>query len=534
MVKAYCGAPEEHTEEDFKKEPVKSLLSKVGIHIVFSHIKVRFGTKLQEFCPDEIDIMERDYPARCNQLIQPNSMYLLTQVERLPQDSETNPILSLLTKRNGGGKTYTINITQTFSPQSREIKAFPDVVKNIIFTEEMSSQEIGWYNKNTNIIWLGDVLHVQSEIKKIMSQILNPIIELKTKGRIYQQLNIGADPEFEILDGNNKLKEANRFFTQNDEIGHDGHPATGEIRPEPSQSPLGLTRNIKRTLRRMSSRYHFNGYKVLVGGGNFVTTGGHIHFDFKGMTKELKDTMYDMVAAYVLKFQSNTRKNAESENYKKDGGNIVREDKPHGLEWRVLPSFIINEEITSIVLCTTYAIVKSFRFYNWRRPEGKVKPRDFYELPLYSAYKPYIDKFIDLFYNGNLDAKIFQKDIIEEWNLRYNTHAFNVEIRSPSAWMQEFFKPRNVNIKKEVILNINFENDGVEITTFGLPSMAVSEIQKFGETHYVETRNHEMVDGNTDTPAIILPRAWRDAKQRSKFLDEFRKVVKAVVIILGE
>lgn len=272
-------------------------------------------------------------------------------------------------------------------------------------------------------------------------------------------------------------------------------------------------------------------HKVWVGGGINVTTGGHIHFGMKGATPDLKDLLYDMVAAPVLEFQSERRKSNEGCNWQKGQSGNFRE-QPHGLEWRPLPSFIVSEEVTAAVLSTAYAIAKSWKYHGYTNTERPITVGHYYKIPLYGAFKSQIDTFIKMFVTKEEKITLNKKDIFSEWRTERVKKVYTVDIISQADWVQQYFAPLNVKLKKPVKLEIRFNGDTISV--FGIKTKDVEKLIDFADRHYLpQVSVTEKLPKGQLRPVINLPSSWYHMTGKSKFCEDFRLILKDVVLSLG-
>lgn len=528
MIRAWCGVPTECVES--QAQQFNSLLSKIGIKFVFMHSECCLSTTLERSA-EEIDTLERTHPGSNNFPLQPNSLYSYTPLTGTPS-STRHPVIKILEEKPKKTKPQTVYLSLSLS-QEKDYKDLPlTVFKDITFLEEISNKEVGWYNQKANIVWVSDIFHFLDDTPNILSKIIDTIIEYKRYGKVQDILTIGTDPEFEIIGENDDFVEAHKIFGEKGgEIGHDDNSSTGELRPKPDKSPLGLTRNIKRLVRKLHGLRSLSGSKVWVGGGINVTTGGHIHFGIKGLSSEAKDMLYDMVAEPVLVFQSEKRRGNEQGNWTKAGGSILR-DQPHGCEWRPLPSFIVNEEVTASILSTAYAILKSWRYYGYKRKEEAITVEDYRKIPLYSAYKVQIDNFIKLFVEKKEKVVLQKKDIFSEWKIDKIRKEWTVDIITQADWLNNYFTPVNVKLKKPVKLEIRFT--GNVISTFGLKKEYLEGLEKFAEEHYLPpiVINEAQPKGQT-RHLICLPDAWYHMTGKTTFCNNFKGILKNLILMLG-
>lgn len=532
MIKYYCGVPEECTEEGarvFNRE-----LEKLGINLVFMHVECIMQTTLEKSVEDIMDA-EATHPTSNNFPLQPNCFYSFTPLEGTPTPAR-HPIVRVLTARpKKGYKGPNVAFLNCSLPQEKDYKDLPfEVFKDITFLDESTRKEVGWYNSKANILWMADVFHYIDNAKNIISSIVDNVVEYTRYGRLPEVLTIGADPEFEVVDSNDHFIEAHTLFGEGGsqtEIGYDGHSPTGELRPKPDKSPLGLTRNIKRLIRKLNGMRVMGDNAVWVGGGVNVTTGGHIHFGMRGTTPELKELLYDMVAEPILVFQTDRRRNTEGTNWQKGQSGNMR-DQPHGCEWRPLPSFIVNERTTAAVLSTTYAIAKSWKFHNYALTTRPITVEDYRKIPLYSAYKDQIETFIKLFVTKEEKVVLSKKDIFSEWQLEKIQKKYTVDILSQADWIQNYFTPLNAKLKKPVKIEIRFSGDC--ITTFGIKAKDIEDLKAFAEMHFLPAVVvTEKLPKGQGRPVICLPSSWYHMTGREKFCEDFKTVLKNVILTLG-
>lgn len=105
----------------------------------------------------------------------------------------------------------------------------------------------------------------------------------KLSGLSRNQITVGADPEFELLDKRSGQSiNAHGIVSGglSGQIGLDGAGSQVEFRPLPSHSTRKLATNFFRLLRRFRNRYARHNYSLSIRGNRF-SLGGHIHFGLK-------------------------------------------------------------------------------------------------------------------------------------------------------------------------------------------------------------------------------------------------------------
>lgn len=464
-----------------------------------------------------------------------------TSGEMVPEHelSETAIGKTLQLKINDATRFFTVRIPVEML-EERDVRTLPITVrKDISYVDSHSGKEMGWYNIRANILWLSDIAHYDYRVIQLMKPIIASIKELRTKATVSvtDSLKIGADPEFEIVDAQGSLIPAHDFWEMNGDIGTDGHSSTGELRPVAEDTPLRLVRNIRRLMRRIANHPKMpDNIKIQAGGGTKVTTGGHIHFSLTKLTPQMTDALYDLVAVPMLKGMTGPRAQAKS-TITKGGSDTVR-SQPHGLEWRVLPSWLTGEDVCAAVLCTVYTIVKACLSGTFQM-KSKVDTT-LRGLPRYETYREYIEIFIEKFVKET--TKLEGVDAMNNWNVERIYRKFTVRILSKNHDIQAFFKPIPAKIKKSVRIKIDYGTN--YLLTEKLPKEMVPKFAEFAEKHFVEYENKIKVNqsnGDSDEPkygdyiscAIYLPEAWSRLKKKSTLLGELRGLVQETATISG-
>ena len=206
-------------------------------------------------------------------------------------------------------------------------------------------------------------------------------------------LTIGCDPEFMVLDSNDRAISCPISFRSptHGEIGSDHGGRVGEMRPAPG-TPAQVAQNLKQLFHYVKA--HHPNVKIMCGGGAAVheSTGGHIHF---GLPENLRSS-FQSYDSYSYRSGRGRRSNSAPTN---DNARLIRaldyfvglrlkkvnggkrngtsygapgdfRLQPHGFEYRTPPSWITDPTLAESTLAIAYQIAKIWQ----------VKPMAFDEL----------------------------------------------------------------------------------------------------------------------------------------------------------
>ena len=177
-------------------------------------------------------------------------------------------------------------------------------------------------------------------------------------------LLLGMDPEFILLTAAGKVVSANRFLAQHGQVGYDrvtvrgrsdAHPLV-ELRPEPSSEPIGLVRNLRRSMWAASGLITDPSLRWIAGGMPIpgLPLGGHIHISGIRMCSSIVRAL-DNYLALPLVMLEHPSAAERRKRYGKLGD--VREKAYGGFEYRTLPSMLLSPRITKGALALTKLIV---------------------------------------------------------------------------------------------------------------------------------------------------------------------------------
>ncbi len=209
-------------------------------------------------------------------------------------------------------------------------------------------------------------------------RLIKPALINPPKIEIPDKFTIGSDIEVSFVrDGRqvNKYEALKEDWQNTSTFGDDHMGRVGEFRPEFAWDPRKHCANLKGAIRQI-----IEGENLVEGArldashilGNDVV-GGHIHFGIKDphlIEKCRKNLDYWLLPTVQPLFPKNTfLKRAGGCGYGRleNGDSSVREQN-HGFEYRLVPSFIFDENISRGIFCLAYAIVKL-------TIEGKLKVR---------------------------------------------------------------------------------------------------------------------------------------------------------------
>jgi hypothetical protein len=321
----------------------------------------------------------------------------------------------------------------------------------------------------------------------LYKNLVKPDIAMRTVKPPPIMVKLGADPEFEFLsvdrsdkkeksaDYKEKAIGANTILKGGcgAEVGTDGCSSIAEIRPKPGDTPSEVTKNIERCMEKLRNNIEQKNQNVFVnsGGGFHYSIGGHIHLGNdtlkqlarSGALKELgymlddfvyvpiktqmpgavrqwssldgigKEKIYDLEegrerTVWHVDQVKDKIKAKKVDQYCKissyDHASAFRE-KPYGVEYRSLPSFLCDKTFTELVFTLIQNIAK--KYLEIRQTGEKLR----YNLPPTRAdYLTFLtpnqyDTFLDYLKGPKRDA--FLKDTLANWNLPIDLMSIVIE-----------------------------------------------------------------------------------------------------------
>ena len=206
----------------------------------------------------------------------------------------------------------------------------------------------GYYQPSKNNIYASDWTHSPNTVK-IFKEIWPTLItelELKPidKHGVCLEIDevlVGCDPEFELIDNTGNVIEAGLIIDDDDcecSIGLDGSSDQVEIRPEPG-TPRQVIKNIRNLIKEFSEDYdEFD----LCDAGHTYPLGGHIHVGIGREYKppaELVELLDDFVGRPTLKLSGDAREEYwQLGSYRK---------QPHGFEYRTPSASAFHDPVVA-------------------------------------------------------------------------------------------------------------------------------------------------------------------------------------------
>ena len=346
----------------------------------------------------------------------------------------------------------------------------------------------GYYLSDINTLVLSDWTHDRSCISvfnelwpQLITELgLMPFEESKIKKIFPEEILVGADPEFELIQDGEVL-EADETLYMSDRyhspIGTDGAGSQIELRPQPG-NPIKVTQNIRNLLEQFSMQ---NSNMNLGTTGNQFPLGGHIHIGV-GLpvqpNKDLVTLLDDFIGKPTINLSGEAR-----EDYKRLSA--VRQ-QPHGFEYRTCPAAVFQDPgITTIVLKLARNLVKNY----------------IYEKTMVYHSNPTVDEYVQIGGLTRQQAKYFKKFcdgfrptncLSETWKLQKTRHWHDVEITFENVWADSAksyinSRLRNIKVKKPLSLTLY----GLGEKKYGQRSCTIA-VPSFRQVIGPRTSDHEI------------------------------------------
>jgi len=184
----------------------------------------------------------------------------------------------------------------------------------------------------------------------------------------YPNLLLGADPEFILMRGDGRVVPASKFMDREGKVGCDAVVLSGhrvilplaELRPDPSPTPAGLVRNLRRVMLGVCEKVPDPELAWLAGGMpvNGLALGGHIHFSGVPLTAQLLRAL-DNYLALPLMLAEGEESRRRRPRYGRLGDS--RRKRHGGFEYRSLPSWLATPELAAGVLALARVIALHWR-----------------------------------------------------------------------------------------------------------------------------------------------------------------------------
>lgn len=196
-----------------------------------------------------------------------------------------------------------------------------------------------------------------------------PLFQRANPSYLERVVSIGADPEFMLQDARTRrMVMASRFFPKSGPVGCDarfvrgtvtGHPL-GELRPEPSYSPIELTDNIRNTMNRALRQAPYTNVHWLAGSMPFsrFPIGGHIHFGGVPLSGQLLRALdnYLAVPLMLIEDPATARRRRKKYGYLGD----FRVKNHGGFEYRTPASWLVSPRVATAALCLAKVIASEY------------------------------------------------------------------------------------------------------------------------------------------------------------------------------
>lgn len=226
---------------------------------------------------------------------------------------------------------------------------------------------------------------------------------------------IGADPEFAIVNRNNRVIQAGDYFSDDngEQFGCDGNGITFEVRPDPSKEPLQVVNNIHDIfVRQVIAEPEFLKFKWLSGSFQHgYPLGGHVHFGISNrhVSHEVAVNFLDHYVGLISLLLEVKRdgKRRRDDDYGSMGD--YREQE-WGFEYRPMSSWLSSPYIAAAMLCLSKTVmfeVMNNPNFEWHKlaqaddfylmRQSKILEhfptlwKDITKMRMYQVYKPYLD-----------------------------------------------------------------------------------------------------------------------------------------------
>lgn len=254
----------------------------------------------------------------------------------------------------------------------------------------------------------------------LTTKMLKPLIEFlinspyTTKNK---ELTLGADPEFILInEETGKMIPASQFLPRFGDVGCDSIRTPnrqtrpiGEVRPEPSTSPIVLADNIRKNMLQALKLLPYSNLKWMAGSQpENYPIGGHIHFSNIEVSSKLLRALDNYLAIPVMLMENSETSVLRRAKY----GHLsdFRTKEYGGFEYRTVASWLVTPEIAKGVLCLSKIIAKNYLILNRNYFISRQYQSAFYRgdkyyfreifdhlwgeisaLPDYKEYKEYLD-----------------------------------------------------------------------------------------------------------------------------------------------
>ena len=198
-----------------------------------------------------------------------------------------------------------------------------------------------------------------------------------------REVLLGADPEFVLAGDDGRILHAGRWLPKSGSVGCDRVRlrerwlyALAELRPRPAAEPEQLLAAICSELERAERMLEGRAAAWLAGGLPHpkLPLGGHVHFSGIRCTGELLRVLDNYLALPVLMVEDE-----ESLRRRPAFGSLGdHRFKPHGFEYRTLPSWLVHPQVAAGVLALARIIALHHGLLKLRPLDSPELERRFY------------------------------------------------------------------------------------------------------------------------------------------------------------
>ncbi len=255
-------------------------------------------------------------------------------------------------------------------------------------------------------------------------------------------LLVGMDPECILVNPDGKVVPADRFFEKKGRVGSDSIVLEGravvypllEFRPQPAASPDILLSHLEQLMHSAHQKLQKHGdFQWLAGGSprRGIKLGGHLHFSGRPLdSRWLRALDYYLALPLVMLEDSSTSGRRPKYGFLGD-----HRTKHHGgFEYRALPSWIVDRDLTHSVVCLAFIIAQEYRvlqsdmlldltlieaYYKGDKYTLRIYTQQIWmrieQLKGYEMYRHQLRKFKDrLFHQQSWNE---QRDLRESWGI---------------------------------------------------------------------------------------------------------------------
>ena len=213
------------------------------------------------------------------------------------------------------------------------------------------------------------------------------------------EFKIGCDAEFVCLDKYKKIIRATDYVETHGDLGADGNEMIFEVRPEPSNDPIDIVKNIHDIFSCEISRKNILHFEWCSGSYyDHYPLGGHIHFGIKNI--DYQKIVY-VLDNYLGSLSLLIENRDEGINRRREGYGFMGDwrEKEHGFEYRVVSSWLVSPYMAYAILCLSKTIVYEFlnnKEYKWNNYFTYLNKSVFSQMRLYPIKQKFLSIWRDI------------------------------------------------------------------------------------------------------------------------------------------